>query len=54
MALKTDRAREEFWDTVTPGLIPWISDDSGAKTWSVRYRLNGMRRRQKLENYPNL
>ena len=54
VALKTDQAREEFWDTVTPGLILRVSGESGAKTWSVRYRLNGMRRRQKLGNYPSL
>ena len=54
MALKTDRARDEFWDTVTPGLILRVSGESGAKNWSVRYRLNGMRRRQKLGSYPNL
>ena len=52
--LKTDRAREEFWDTVTPGLILRVSGESGAKTWSVRYRLSGVRRRQKLGNYPSL
>ena len=54
VTLKTDRAREEFWDTVTPGLILRVSGESGAKTWSVRYRLNGRRRRQKLGNYPSL
>lgn len=54
MALKTDRAREEFWDTVTPGLILRVSGESGAKTWTVRYRLNGRRRRQKLGIYPSL
>ena len=54
MALKTDQAREEFWDTVTPGLVLRVSGGSGAKTWNVRYRMNGIRRRQKLGNYPNL
>ncbi len=54
MALRTDRAREEFWDTVTPGLILRVSGASGAKTWAVRYRINSARRRQKLGNYPRL
>ena len=54
MALGTDRAREEFWDTVTPGLVLRVSGESGAKTWSVRYRMNGTRRRQKLGSYPTL
>ena len=54
MALRTDRAREEFWDTVTPGLVLRVSGSSGAKTWAVRYRMNGMRRRQKLGTYPRL
>ena len=31
MALETDRAREEFWDTVTPGLVLRISGESGGK-----------------------
>jgi hypothetical protein len=30
MALKTDRARDEFWDTVTPGLILRVSGESGS------------------------
>ena len=54
MALRTDRAREEFWDTVTPGLVLRVSGGSGAKTWAVRYRINSARRRQKLGNYPRL
>ena len=54
MALETDRAREEFWDTVTPGLVLRVSGESGGKTWSVRYRLNGARRRQTLGSYPTL
>ncbi len=54
MALGTDRAREEFWDTVTPGLVLRVSGESGTKTWSVRYRMNGMHRRQKLGGYPSL
>ncbi len=54
MALGTNRARQEFWDTVTPGLVLRVSGESGAKTWSVRYRMNGTRRRQKLGSYPRL
>ena len=54
MALGTDGAREEFWDTVTPGLVLRVNGESGAKTWSVRYRMNGTRRRQKLGSYPTL
>lgn len=54
MTLATDRAREEFWDTVTPGLVLRVSGESGAKTWGVRYRMSGARRRQKLGSYPTL
>ncbi|MDE2676438.1 MAG: tyrosine-type recombinase/integrase [Gemmatimonadota bacterium] len=53
-AAKTDRTREEFWDTVTPGLVLRVSGKSGAKTWGVRYRAAGARRRQKLGGYPQL
>ena len=53
-ALTTGKDREEFWDTVVPGLILRVSGRSGRKTWYVRYRRNGTRRRHKLGVFPRL
>jgi len=53
-ALSTDKVREEYWDTVLPGLILRVSGDTGHKTWYVRYRVNGARRRQKLGTFPRV
>lgn len=52
--LSTDKPREEFWDTITPGLLLRVSGETGRKTWYVRYRVNGTRRRQKLGTFPAL
>ena len=46
--LTTDQQREDFWDTVTPGLCLRVSGATGGKTWYVRYRANGKQRRHKL------
>ena len=50
-ALKTDRAQEDFWDTLTPGLHLRVSGRTGRKTWFVRYRAEGTHRRMKLGTY---
>ena len=55
--LVTEKNREEFWDTVVPGLILRVSKPReegklGHKTWYVRYRANGTRRRQKVGTFP--
>lgn len=47
-ALTTEQQREDFWDTVTPGLCLRVSGATGGKTWYVRYRANGKQRRHKL------
>ena len=53
-ALTTDRRQEDFWDTLTPGLCVRVSGSTGKKTWYVRYRVNGTRRRHKLGRFPRL
>lgn len=53
-ALNTDQDREEHWDTVTPGLLLRVSGRTGRKSWHVRYRVNGTRRRQKLGVFPRM
>ena len=52
--LSTERRQEDFWDTLTPGLALRVSGSTGSKTWYVRYRVNGRRRRQKLGTFPRL
>jgi integrase len=52
--LTTDKVREEWWDTVTPGLILRVSGETGHKSWYVRYRVNGARRRLKIGTYPRI
>lgn len=47
-ALTTEKQREDFWDTVTPGLCLRVSGATGGKTWFVRYRASGRHRRLKL------
>lgn len=47
-ALTTELPQEDFWDTVTPGLLLRISGATGKKTWMVRYRVSGKQRRQKV------
>ncbi len=47
-ALTTELPQEDFWDTVTPGLLLRISGATGKKTWMVRYRVGGKQRRQKV------
>ena len=47
-ALSTKREREDFWDTVTPGLCLRVSGATDRKTWLVRYRASGKHRRQKI------
>lgn len=53
-SLSTDRAQEDVWDALVPGLLLRVSGATGRKTWYVRYRLGGKRRRHKLGTYPDL
>lgn len=50
-ALSTEKAQEDFWDALTPGLCLRVSGRTGRKTWLVRYRANGTHRRHKLGLY---
>ncbi|MCH7565298.1 MAG: integrase arm-type DNA-binding domain-containing protein [Gemmatimonadetes bacterium] len=47
-SLTTEKQREDFWDTVTPGLCLRVSGLTEGKTWFVRYRANGKHVRLKL------
>lgn len=51
-ALSTEKRQEDFYDELTPGLCVRVSGTSGQKTWLVRYRASGKRRRQKIGTYP--
>jgi integrase len=51
--LSTESVQEDFFDTVTPGLILRVSA-TGRKVWAVRYQRNGTKRRMKLGTYPTL
>lgn len=51
--LKPAADRYEVWDTGCPGLLLRV-ETSGRKTWLVRYRARGLRRRLKLGTYPAL
>lgn len=52
-ALTTERVQEDVWDELTPGLCLRVSR-AGSKTWYVRYRVNGKRRRHKIGSFPRL
>lgn len=45
-------APTEYWDAYTPGLSLRVG--ARARTWYVRYRVNGTHRRHKLGSYPRL
>jgi len=53
-SLTTDKAREDFWDALTPGLVLRVSGTGRTRTWFVRYRVGGRRRRLKLGRFPRL
>jgi len=53
-ALTTDRAQEDFSDTLVPGLLLRVSGTTGSRVWYVRYRINGTRRRYKLGPFPRV
>jgi len=55
-SLTTEKAQQDFWDSLTAGLCLRVSGATGRKTWMVRYRPDGAGkyRRQKLGTYPNL
>lgn len=50
-SLSTDKDREEFWDENLTGFGVRISGRTGKKTFVVRYRANGRRRRMSLGNF---
>jgi integrase len=52
-ALTTDKAQEEFFDELVPGLALRVGK-GGTKTYIVRYRANGKHRRLTLGKHPNL
>ncbi len=52
--LKTEKKQEDFWDETFPGTFGVRVTDRGSKTFVVRYRFSGRRRRFKLGRYPAL
>lgn len=51
-AIRAEKAQEDYWDELTPGLCLRVSGKTQRKTWLVRYRSNGKHRRMKLGEYP--
>ena len=52
--LKTEKKQEDFWDEIFPGAFGVRVTDRGSKTFILRYRFGGRRRRFKLGRYPAL
>lgn len=52
--LETDRSQETWWDAKVPGFGVRVSGKTGRKSWVVRYRANGTRRRVTLGTYPTV
>ncbi len=52
--LKTEKKQEDFWDETFSGTFGVRVTDRGSKTFVVRYRFGGRRRRFKLGRYPAL
>ncbi|MEM9341409.1 MAG: integrase arm-type DNA-binding domain-containing protein [Pseudomonadota bacterium] len=51
--IETSEKRQEIADSLLPGLY-LVVQPSGVKSWSVRYRANGVQRRMVLGRYPIL
>lgn len=51
-SLSTDRPQETFWDRDLPGFGVRVSGDTGLRTFVLRYRREGRRRRFKIGRYP--
>ena len=49
--LKTDKKQEDFWDEIIPEVSVWRVTDRGSKTFILRYRFGGRRRRLTLGRY---
>jgi integrase len=52
--LKTEKKQEDFWDEAFPGTFGLRVTDRGSKTFILRYRFGGRRRRLTLGRYPVL
>lgn len=50
--LETDRDQQTWWDKKLPGFGVRVSGKTGRKSFVVRYRANGTRRRMTLGTYP--
>ncbi len=49
--LKTEKKQEDFWDEIFPGTFGVRVTDRGSKTFILRYRFGGRRRRLTLGRY---
>ncbi len=49
--LKTEKKQEDFWDEIIPGSFGVRVTDRGSKTFILRYRFGGRRRRLTLGRY---
>lgn len=51
-SLDTERSQETYWDRKLPGFGVRVSGRTGRKSFVVRYRANGSKRRMTLGTYP--